>query len=252
MKTKIISICLFFIFSISVFAQDDVVTEPLYATVRLGLHTQTNFYRQVLLGFMETEATDGVDAGYDAINVNNFDNDMYFLCGTTKLFIQGVGFFNTANSYPIGVTSTIEGVVKFSLEEITNLDPNQDVYIYDAVTGIYNDLKEKNYLPVVPAGVVDDRFSLRFFSTGVLATTNNTANNFNVFYANQILSLVNNNNINVKSIEIYNASAQQVVSLNKVNNQNKIQIPTSNLSTGIYIVKVISDNGVLSKKVLVN
>lgn len=252
MKTKILIICLFFISSISVFAQDDVVTETTYATVRLGLHTQTNFYRQVLLGFMETEASEAIDAGYDAINVNNFDNDMYFLCGTTKLFIQGVGFFNSANIYPIGVTSTIEGIVKFNLEEIANLDPNQDVYIYDAVTGIYNDLKEKDYLAVVPAGVVDARFSLRFLNSAMLRIANNTTNNFNVLYANQTLSLINNSNINVKSIEIYNASAQQIVSLNKVNNQNTIQIPTNNLSTGIYIVKVISDNGVLSKKVLVN
>lgn len=252
MKIKILSICLFFISSISVFAQDDIGTEPLYATVRLGLITQTNFYRQVLLGFMETEATDALDPGYDAINVNDFDNDMYFLCGTTKLFIQGVGYFNTANSYPIGVTSTVDGVVKFSLEEITNLDPNQNVYIYDNVTGVYNDLKEKNYLPVVPAGVIDDRFSLRFNNPGVLSTINNSTNSFNVYYANQKLSLVKSSNINVKSIKVYNTSSQQVIAFNIVNNQNNIQIPTNNLSAGIYIVKVISDNEVLSKKVLVN
>ena len=243
MKTKLFSAFLFLFIAFSGFSQGDDETEtPTFATVRLGLNTQSNFYRQILLGFMDANASDGVDPGYDAINVNNFANDMYFLCGTTPLFIQGVGYFNTDNSYAIGVTSTMDGVIKFNLEEITNLDTNQNVYIYDALTNTYNDLKEKTFEIFVEAGTVNDRFSLRFNNT-TLGTATLNQGNFSVAYSNNNSNLIinNPNNLTVKNIAIYAISGQKVAS-EKVNANNTISVSLSNynLSKGIYIVDVDS------------
>jgi hypothetical protein len=46
----------------------------------------------------------------------------------------------------------------------------------------------------------------------------------------------------------------QVISTWKIENtnQNNIELPTSNLSAGTYIVKVMTDKGQLSKKIIAN
>ena len=70
---------------------------------------------------MNEKATNGMDYGYDAINIDDFPNDMYFLNRENQLVIQGVGFFDANTSFPIGVKTDVEGKVSFIIDAIGKL-----------------------------------------------------------------------------------------------------------------------------------
>ena len=69
--------------------------------IRIGFNSYNNFHRQLLIGFMDELATEGIDPGYDAIHIDNQQNDMYFLNNGTKLIIQGASHFETNKVYPL-------------------------------------------------------------------------------------------------------------------------------------------------------
>jgi hypothetical protein len=59
----------------------------------------------------------------------------------------------------------------------------------------------------------------------------------------EILNFKTNNDISVNSIEIYNMSGQLV--MNIINAKNSKSVDISRLSQGSYIIKIITNNGVL-------
>ena len=57
---------------------------------------------------------------------------------------------------------------------------------------------------------------------------------------------------NAKSVVLYNIIGQQIMSWDVQNrDQSTIVLPTNGISTGAYIVKVTTDKGNISKKILI-
>ncbi len=133
-----------------------------FMKIRMGFNSNNQYHRQVLLGFMNEKATSGMDYGYDALNLDNFPNDMYFLNGENQLVIQGDGFFDVNATFPIGVKTDVEGKVSFSIDALENFNSEQPIFIYDSLTDTYNEIRNKLYEVNLPVGVNDNRFSLRF------------------------------------------------------------------------------------------
>jgi hypothetical protein len=57
---------------------NDIVFNNYKQKIRLGFNTVNKFHRQLLLGFMNEAATDGIDLGYDGYQIDTQENDMYF------------------------------------------------------------------------------------------------------------------------------------------------------------------------------
>ncbi len=235
---------------------EDITTEPEdnFAIIRLGYNSANNYHREAVLGFANEKATSAIDPGYDAVHLDTQPTDMYFLNGTTKLVIQGEGYFNTANIYPIGVKTASEGIVKFLIDATKNFDDAQEIYIYDNVTGLYHSIRNQQFEVNLPAGTFNDRFSMRFTNPTLATTSFDASNHIAVTYnANENLIIINNNksDLVVKSVSLFNILGQSLNSWNVENkNQTKIQIPINNYSTGTYIVKVQTSNGDVSKKIM--
>lgn len=233
--------------------EEDIIGIETLSKIRLGYLSHTNFYRQILLGFQNENATDGIDPGYDAINTFDLPNDMYFYCNNTELFIQGVGYFNESNSYPIGIQSNSEGAIIIQLEATENFDSNQTFYLHDSATNTCFNLKSGSYTTTVGVGTFNDRFSLRFLSQAVLGTDNPTLNNgVKVSYINnqKALSIANTlSDTAVSDVKIFNLAGQQVSVWNVANeNQSNIIIPINGISQGIYIANVTTSQGTIAKK----
>jgi hypothetical protein len=235
-------------------AEDEYAEEDQFMKLRLGFTSSDNYHRQILLGFMDDNATSGIDAGYDAISIENLTNDMYFINGSAKLNIQGEGYFDTDNSYPLGVKNATAGLVTFTLDDKENFHQNQKVFIYDDVTKKYNSIKSEPFIIVLPAGTIENRFSLRFKKGNgnhnrmddAITVTNATASK---------MITINNGmpETEVKSVLLYNLLGQQITSWGVENqDQTHIELPTNGVTTGAYIVKVITDDGDVSKKILVD
>ena len=110
-----------------------------FSKVRLGFNSN-NYHRQILLGFMNENATNGIDPGYDALHIDNQPSDMCFINNNTKLTIQGVGFYNEHNKYQLEIKTASEGNVQFVVDSLENFSPNQKVFIYDNQTKIYHNI----------------------------------------------------------------------------------------------------------------
>jgi hypothetical protein len=236
-------------------ASDSFVEEQ-FMKLRLGFNSTNNYHRQILLGFMNQYATAGFDNGYDGLSIETLTNDMYFINGTNKLNINGDGYFNVNNSYPIGVKNATSGTVSFVIDAKENFSESQEIYIYDNVTNTYNSIKSQPYQVNLPAGTHDSRFSLRFTNGSSLDTSDNQASNDVTITHSQSNNMITIKNVlqevTVKSVSLFNLLGQQVSNWT-INNQDqaKIELQVSDLSAGTYIVKVFTDGGEISKKILV-
>ena len=234
----------------------DSFVQEQFAKIRLGYNSSDNYHRQTLLGFMNQYATSGYDNGYDGVSIETLTNDMYFINGIKKLNISGDGFFNVNNIYPLGIKNATAGNVTFVVDAKENFDANQEIYIYDNVTSTYNSIKSQNYQVNLPAGTYENRFSLRFTNGITLGTTNIEQNHGIKVTHSQSDNMINIKNVlqevTVKSVALFNLLGQQVADW-KIGNENQadLQIPVSVVSTGTYIVKVITDGGNVTKKILI-
>lgn len=236
-------------------APDSFVDEQ-FTKLRLGFNSTNNYHRQALLGFMNQYATAGFDNGYDGISIETLTNDMYFINGTKKLNINGDGFYNVNNIYPIGVKNAISGNVTFVIDGKENFNESQEIYIHDNVTNTFNSIKSQPYQVNLPAGTYDTRFTLRFTDESSLGTTDNEENfGIEVVHSqsNNMITIKNVlQEVTVKSVSLFNLLGQQVTNW-KIDNQNQadIQLKVSDVSSGTYIAKVITDGGEITKKILV-
>lgn len=247
----------FLFLSLSGFSQDDDFEVETYSKVRLGFYSHSGFYRQILLGFQNENATEGIDPGYDAVNTFNLPNDMYFYCNNAQLFIQGVGFFNDQNSYALGIKSSSEGTITIKLESTEYFSASQTFYIYDNQTQTYHNLKSGNFTTILGPGIFNERFSLRFLDQSVLGIDNqnlNTGVKVSYFSRSNELNIQNNlTGVVASEVTLFNINGQMLTKLNVENNdQKEMTLPLNHYNSGIYIVNVKTSLGTITKKIKIN
>ena len=69
---------------------------------------------------------------------------------------------------------------------------------------------------------------------------------------NNDLVIKNNNNQVIDKVEIYNLLGQKVKTWKNIETKFENRIPVNNLAASIYIVKVFTDKGIISKKVSIS
>jgi len=227
-----------------------------FATVRLGYTGCTNMHRQLLLGFMNQYADDNYNPGYDGEILDPQPNDIYFPLGNINLIIQGVGYFNNTNIYPLTVISNQTGLVKFMIDNLENFDPNQPIYIHDNLTDSYYDIRTNLLEITIPAGVIASRFSLRFYNPTLSTDLNTIDDQLTVYYDNETQEIKINNSLNneiINEVSLFSILGQKIETWKIVNqNQQQITIKTKGLSKGIYIVQANSiDSKHFSKKIII-
>lgn len=229
-----------------------------FKRVRLGMTSVDDFHREILIGFMDNNATSAIDPGYDAINIDEQPNEIYFMNSGKKLTIAGEGYFDVNTSYPLGVTTNNPGNVKFTLDGKENLDTNQDIFIYDNVTNTYNSISEtQDYVVNLPQATIENRFFLTFKNTALLGVgSNNLESGINIAYSNTsaILAIANKTvDTTIETVGLFNILGQQVGNYDVKNQtQTNIVLPLKQLAIGTYIVKMNTDKGATSRKIIIN
>ncbi|MES2544425.1 MAG: choice-of-anchor D domain-containing protein [Bacteroidota bacterium] len=235
--------------------EDDTYDQDNYTKIRLGCIAQNNLHRQLLLGFMNDKATSGLDYGYDAIVFDEQDNDTYFSVETSKLAIQGDGYFNVNNIYPIGVKANADGVVKFNIDELENFPENQEIYIHDADNGTYTNIRNGICEAQITAGENNTRFSLRF-TDRPLSVEDNTISQITITHTQNNNTLTIHNGLldtQVQKTVLYSILGTAVKTWEVKNqDQQDIIIPINNVATGTYIARVETTTGTINKKIIIN
>jgi hypothetical protein len=242
---------------------NDVVEKDTYKRIRLGYNSNNNYHRQVLLGFMDENATSDIDNGYDGFNFDYFPNDMYFLHDEDQLVIQGVGYFDRNESYPIGVKADTEGKVRFMIDGLENFDKNEKIFIYDSETDTYNDIRKKQYEVLIPSGENNDRFSLCFKQKTKKEkedkkedkNENTKSDDIKVSHmkGKNVIEINNKSSVtSLQKVTLYNMNGQSVATWEIEDQlQQNLQLPIKILSSGVYIARIQTSNGDFSKKIIV-
>lgn len=234
---------------------EDDYTEDEFMKIRIGFNSYNNFHRQLLIGFMDELATEDIDLGYDALHIDNQENDMYFLNNGVKLIIQGASYFDVNKTYPLGIKTFAAGNVEFTLDGTENVAEETDIFIHDKTTGLYHSIKNEHFSIELPQGEIHNRFELTFKNSTLSTGNFNLDNEIAVAFTNaqNLLTIKNNlTDVTVETVSIFTILGQTLATWNVENQtQTNISLPVSNVSTGTYIVRVQTNAGTISKKIII-
>jgi hypothetical protein len=232
---------------------DDTATpEETFMKIRIGFDSADQHHRQTLIGFMNELASPAFDNGFDGVSLESLTNDMYYVSNGHQLNILADGYFNPMNQYPIGVKNAIAGNVKFSIDELENIEASLPIYIFDSETNNYHNLKQQAMDLYLPAGTFENRFSLRFSNNTTLSNQENAFSYLFIGYAqnNQTINIKNENpHLILETIELINLLGQQVQTWSVENHPMEIALKVNTLASGTYLVKVKTNKGVMTKKI---
>jgi hypothetical protein len=221
--------------------------------LRIGFNSINTIRRQLLVT-VDENATGDIDWGYDGEHIEDQVDDMFWLIDNKRFVIQGIDNINTETVLPLGIYTGDEGLNSIILDDIVNSPESFEVFLHDKTLNIYHDLKDSAYEVFLTVGEYLDRFEITFSSNETLDINDVEFEKLNIYYTNakESLILINPNYQKIKAIDVFNILGQNTHSFSNVSSLNHAEIELKNLSTGTYIVKLHTENGTLSKKVLVD
>ena len=224
-------------------------TNESISVIRMNVIMNNQFTKPLAL-VLSPNATDGFDRGIDALSPvdESVPNDVYFLLNQKKYVIQGVNF-DVNKRIPIGIKTSSTSIFKFDNLITTDLDESQDIYIYDALDDSYHDIKNGNYEVSLASGVYNNRFEITFTNQS-LSNNNPTKSDFTILQhrSTGILEILNPNNLEIKSIQLFDMSGKKILEKQRIGTETSYQIETSGLSNGTYLVEINSANNIKTIK----
>ena len=138
------------------------------------------------------------------------------------------------------------------IDEKENME-NYAIYLVDLLTGQIFNMKQPKVLNLAK-GTYEDRFILIFGGTALGIDDEVLLNKVFVYADNTNNELVikNNNNQIINKVEFYNLLGQKVSTIKNIETKFENRISTKNLASSIYIVKVFTEKGIISKKISIN
>jgi hypothetical protein len=216
---------------------------------------EENLHRQIGISFKRGN-TFKYDNGYDSEVFDIQPTDFYWNFRdefNENLIIAGVGEISNTLNVPITFVISNNNPISIELDEIKNID--QEVFIEDKVTGNYYTLNENTLIELsLEEGVYKDRFFLTFNQRALNVEDSTFLDaELRLFMDNDANELVikNNNAITISKVAVFNLLGQQVQSWKNIENTNENRLKLNKLSSTIYIVKILTPKGSISKKIMI-
>ena len=208
--------------------------------------------------YFEDGLTLGLDPGYDAGHFNQSASLMSRLVAED----QGVGFAVNA----MGIASVDDVIVPLVINRAAGVDfrISIDTFGLSAGTNVYlednqNDtmtlLNEQDF-ELTPANNLSGagRFFIHFIEASLSIEDEVTSNFLNVYKLNAhnfitIEGLVNQSS--QTNLRLYDFLGKELISKTFLNNINTQTISTQGLTSGIYVIKLESENNVITKKLFI-
>ena len=221
--------------------------------IRLMFDSPKGYHRQILAG-VDEHTTNDIEKGYDAPLTESNAEDMFWVFKENKFVIQAVNNFDKNQVLPIGIKTNIEGISTIKIDDLENITSDVDIYFHDKELNIYQNLKESNYEVFLSVGIYLNRFEITFANTQTLNTNeidNNTA--VEVYFSNEKESVIIHNPSSqfIETVEMLNILGQALFKFNTSTSDNYIEYNAKQIKTGTYILKIETEYGKISKKVLI-
>ena len=208
--------------------------------------------------YFEDGLTLGLDPGYDAGHFNQSASLMSRLVDED----EGVGFAVNA----MGIESVDDVIVPLVINREAGVDfrisidtfglsTGTNVYIEDNQNATMTLLNEQDF-ELTPADNLSGagRFFIHFIEASLSIEDEVTSNLLNVYKLNAhnfitIEGLVNQSN--QTTLRLYDFLGKELLSKTLLNNINTQTISTQGLTSGIYVIKLESENNVITKKLFI-
>ena len=213
--------------------------------------------RPTTLGF-DSNTTDGFDYGFDGVSSSRESAEFYYILNDSdKEFIINVTNFDINKRIPVGFRCQAQTNFKIKVVDVLyGFDSSQKVYIHDKETNIYYDIKDHMFEVTLPAGDNKTRFEITFNTTNdILSSPQEGHSILQVFQDTtlELLKIINPEKKEIISFELYDTTGKLVISNKYLDFNSEISISTSNLSTGLYIVKIKTIDGLITNdKIIIN
>lgn len=229
--------------------------------IRINFTMPNGYIRHLLLGFTPNNAaTDGVDYGYDALNADNFPDDLNWMIEDQRYVIQGVGSFIDSKQYPLGMFITNTGNISIALESLENFDSDINVFLYDALYNTYTLLNEIDFQENVNTGAHLERYYIAFKnntngsiinqSTTMLSIETNNNQETSISFLRQSKEIYVNSNHTISKLEVYNLLGKRILIQESVNKKTYRQ-PLQFINETYGVILVYTNQGVINKKILI-
>ncbi|MGV3695467.1 choice-of-anchor D domain-containing protein [Flavobacterium sp.] len=218
----------------------------------LDLLDANNVPTRTMIGYAG-EATLGLDRLYDAVKNTANEFNIYSLAESQTLTIQGRPTpFNQNDIVPIGIRVMHDGTHKIAIGAVDGLflEPTQPIYLEDKLLNVFHDLRLNPYSFNAVAGIINDRFVLRYdrnalgnpefgdFDSSVVVSTNNRQ------------MTITSHLEDIQEITVFDVLGRQ---LSEAKNVNSNRFTASNLSISqqALIVKIKLANGLIVTRKIV-
>ncbi|SCY60864.1 hypothetical protein [Flavobacterium caeni] len=218
--------------------------------VWLELKNANGAYKQALVGYIEN-ATDGIDAGFDAelIEAGN-PVAFYSLIDQTKLTIQGRALpFDASHRIPMGYRTNVAGNFKIDLAQFDEAFADREIYVEDLLLGIVHNLKQGAYGFATQVGTFDTRFVLRFTDVA-LGTVKQTSKDGLVVYTQADQVLVHSGPQKIQDVKVFDVRGRLLAGKDRVNaTQTAIDLPAARQ---VLLVQVTTESGEIAHRKIVH
>jgi hypothetical protein len=206
----------------------------------------------MLISFSE-ESVDGYDAKFDAKRLATPVSLYSKLISGEELAIQGRSAFNADQEIPLGFVSQIEENQEFKIS-ISKQDgtvwPDVQVYLVDRAENVIHNLTNSDYIFKSKEGAQNERFVLLFKST-VLGVSENQLQNISLIPNPTTGNItIISPKVVVNSVEVFDIRGRKLMSVDYNSNQYSLDI--SSLQSATYFVKIHTEEGILTKRIIKN
>lgn len=201
-------------------------------------------------------ATAGFDAGYDTVKLGTVVSLYSHLEDERQqLSIQGRETFDSSMQISMGFSTLIEasGGIPYVISLSNVVGPTIEqatVYLIDTVTGVVTNLSTDRYEFLSDAGSFDNRFTLQF-ENEVLGIDDLTLESVTV-YPNPVIDSIHiaSPKTIVNSAAIYDLQGRLVQEVVFASEETNYKIDMGTFDTALYLVKIVTENGTITKRVL--
>ncbi|MDC7998173.1 M14 family zinc carboxypeptidase [Gilvibacter sediminis] len=217
--------------------------------------TYTESTSTTLVAFLN-EATDGLDVGFDSKRIGTYVS-LFSTVEDLELGIQGRSPFVDDAVIPMGFRTLLEETTAYtiSIAQLEGEDvENATIYIKDLETGVVTNLSERNYVFTADQGHYPERFVV-FFKDRVLDVEDlGLSENTVLLYPNPAsdsFTIQNTSNQMINEVTIYDIQGRVVFNTD-MNGQSEQNIFVGQLPSGVYMVRMQSDNTDVIKRLIKN
>jgi len=230
-----------------------------YPQIKIGIGINDTYSRELAIGLHKL-GTSGYDIAGDA-RMGGLPTDVSFSIEGLSGYVINAAPQDEYQLLPLALIAETTAEYRFGVHFTENFT-YEGVYLVDLETETYHDILNETVLIQLEAGEHNERFAIAFtteeesqdddttddddtLSVDDVVLEEGILESFTVFQNNEggQLEIHNPLGVSLDTMSLFDMSGKLVISENDLGIQSVYNFPTSNLSTGIYIVQFNTTEG---------